>query len=760
MMRFQLKPLTVALSLALAMPLVGQAADHSLTQVSHDSQLGVSKLNFVVSLDWDLAKPPSGFDRNYVYNSLRQFARSLYTMTEGLHKIGTVYVYDKSQFLKRADIQFMNKQGRAQASVSGWKRRSNEIEIFTFDAGAEEPESIEDIGKTLAHEIGHYGYGFLDEYAEKGKKSSTDLGNPLESDTPRNTIMNDHLKFTTLSTSSDYADSTTQKTAQWRVYQLSAWEALIQNPANDGETAAGYGGPIRTWFEAFRTLKQAPTAESLKKPTGGDDELQVVYMNEGSLMVLAINQNLTLEQLNAAKQSAKGAVDALNNKAQVAVLAYPDFVSNPVQILTLVGGNRDTIQAAIDGIQQSAVNNDPTQALNAALTIIKDARNPATTPSVLLLSTNAAVDAATVQNYRQESVAINPVVISTDADRQAQRLAARTQAAAGDKVLLGALAGQTGGRYAVANNNSETAQAASQLIDEAEGEAVAIINDDGVDQVTPGEPFTLTTLIGSADQGATLRFTAYWDPKDPVEFSLQTPGGQLITPDRLPPEVRYEADGDGASASYAISPQFAGRDGLWLSKVAARQTTADGVFQDVTATPSALDADIVTTGGSKEDTRPMHTEISVDGPLQVIQSTVRLEIYDEDGNPVQTDLVAHDDGIAPDVSANDGVYTVKVADFLKSDREYELVARVSNPNNAAQFSTSGRRVQGTDAPPVPVGPFQRTTSIWVMNETAPEPTPITGGGGCVLTPNAPFDPLFPALSIGACWYLIRRRQSR
>ena len=220
-------------------------------------------------------------------------------MTEGLHKIGTVYVYDKSQFLKRADIQFMNKQGRAQASVSGWKRRSNEIEIFTFDAGAEEPESIEDIGKTLAHEIGHYGYGFLDEYAEKGKKSSTDLGNPLESDTPRNTIMNDHLKFTTLSTSSDYADSTTQKTAQGRVYQLSAWEALIQNPANDGETAAGYGGPIRTWFEAFRTLKQAPTAESLKKPTGGDDELQVVYMNEGSLMVLAINQNLTLEQLNA-----------------------------------------------------------------------------------------------------------------------------------------------------------------------------------------------------------------------------------------------------------------------------------------------------------------------------------------------------------------------------------------------------------------------------------------------------------------------------
>lgn len=32
------------------------------------------------------------------------------------------------------------------------------------------------------------------------------------------------------------------------------------------------------------------------------------------------------------------------------------------------------------------------------------------------------------------------------------------------------------------------------------------------------------------------------------------------------------------------------------------------------------------------------------------------------------------------------------------------------------------------------------------------------GGGCVLTPNAPFDPLFPALSLGALWYLARRRR--
>jgi hypothetical protein len=762
MMHFQLKPLTLALSLALAMPLAGQAADHSLTGVSsHNAQSGVSTLNFVMSLNWNLANPPTkGRDKTYVRDVLKQFARSLYTMTEGKHQIGTVYVYDKSQFLKRADIQFLDREGRAQANTSGWKQRSSEIEIFTVYKST--AETTAEIGKTLAHEMGHYGYGLLDEYDDEDKKSSKDLGNPLAGDTPRNTIMNEHLKFVTLSTSSDYADASMQKTAQWRVYQRSAWETMIQNPENDSETAGGYGGPIRTWFEAFKNLSP-PTADSLKKPSGGDEQLQVVYMNEGSLMVLVINQNLTLAQLKAAKQAAKGAVDALNDKAQVAVLAYPDFVATPVQVLTAVGDNRKDIQTAIDDIPQSADNNSPDRALNAALTLIKNAVNPATTASVLLLSTSTAVDATTVQNYGKESVAINPVVISTGPDRQAQRLAARTQAAGGNKVLLGALAEQTGGRYAVANDDSEVAQAASQIVDAAEGEALAIINDDGVDQITPGEPFTLTTLIGTADQGASLEFAAYWDPEDQVDFSLQTPGGQLITPDRLPAEVRYQRNADGTGATYAVSSPFAGRAGLWLSKVTARQTTADGVFQDVTAIPSVLGADIATTGGSKEDPRPMHAEISVDGPLPVIQATVRLEIYDEDGQPLQTDLVARDDGIVPDVSANDGVYTVKVADFLKPDREYELVARVSNPNNAAQFSTSGRKVQGTDAPPVPVGPFQRTASVWVMKETAPqpEPTPLTGGGGgCVLTPNAPFDPLFPAISLGAFWYLIRRRRSR
>ena len=103
-----------------------------------------------------------------------------------------------------------------------------------------------------------------------------------------------------------------------------------------------------------------------------------------------------------------------------------------------------------------------------------------------------------MQAYREKSVAINPIQISTGPARQAQRLSARTQAASSDRVLLGALAEQTSGRYAVANDDSEVAQATAQMVNDVEGEAVAIVNDDGVDQITPSEPFALKTLIGSA----------------------------------------------------------------------------------------------------------------------------------------------------------------------------------------------------------------------------------------------------------------------
>ena len=53
----------------------------------------------------------------------------------------------------------------------------------------------------------------------------------------------------------------------------------------------------------------------------------------------------------------------------------------------------------------------------------------------------------------------------------------------------------------------------------------------------------------------------------------------------------------------------------------------------------------------------------------------------------------------------------------------------------------------------PVSAITLPKSVLSLSQNA-----SSDGGSCVLTPNAPFDPPFPALSLGAIEYLIHRRQ--
>jgi hypothetical protein len=57
-------------------------------------------------------------------------------------------------------------------------------------------------------------------------------------DTPKDTIMNNHLNFVSLSTPADYTDASARKTAQARVMGAngvggSAWEMLARTPDKD-----------------------------------------------------------------------------------------------------------------------------------------------------------------------------------------------------------------------------------------------------------------------------------------------------------------------------------------------------------------------------------------------------------------------------------------------------------------------------------------------------------------------------------------------
>lgn len=106
-------------------------------------------------------------DRAYITSVLRVTAQSKFTMTEGRHRVGTVYVYKNALFGNNVDIRMLNTDGRSAANAPGWGLRNGTS--FNHLAMDKAHESVDALGKVITHELGHYTYGLFDEYREEGK---------------------------------------------------------------------------------------------------------------------------------------------------------------------------------------------------------------------------------------------------------------------------------------------------------------------------------------------------------------------------------------------------------------------------------------------------------------------------------------------------------------------------------------------------------------------------------------------------------------
>ena len=356
--------LALAVSLSCTM-LSAQAAQHQLTKIDYDPVKNVNVIDLVMSIDWDFDTPPDGRDKSFIDGIIKQASQSMFTMTEGRQMLGKVYVYKNSQFMDNTDIQYQLKNGRANAHVAGINSgKSTRVLMF---AGTNEP--VADHGKTVAHEFGHYILGLYDEYREEGG-TSTEPGSPQDGDTPRDSIMHNHLGFTNLSTASDYQSPATSKTAQFRSYNKSAWETLVADPATDPN-----GGVGRMWFEPFKKIS-APTGASLSKPTTGwEDATKVVYMgsnstvsttgtatavaSNGPISVIVIDTTVGKAQFDAQINAALQMVNSAGDNNRIAVYAHP-FSSTPAVPLTALSAAnaRDTAKASISKIAQELSSDD------------------------------------------------------------------------------------------------------------------------------------------------------------------------------------------------------------------------------------------------------------------------------------------------------------------------------------------------------------------------------------------------------------------
>lgn len=295
-------------------------------------------------------------------------------MTEGKQMLGTVYVYKNSQFMNNTDIQYLQKEGRANAHPAGFTTcKVCRVQQF---AGAKKTPA--EHGKTVAHEFGHYILGLYDEYRE-AKSTSTRPSYPQSGDTPRDSMMQNQLLFSRLSTADDYADPANRKTAQFRVAGKSAWEALSSDPATDLTPS------YRIQYQPFKGMTP-PTKVTLTQPTTGwEKDLKVVYMGasdtvvaprstttptasaasaasvRGPINVIVIDTSVTAEVLTAQRNAVAQMVDASGDGNRIAVYAHP-FTSTPIVPLTVLSSaeKRASVKQAIAKIALDTTTDEKT----------------------------------------------------------------------------------------------------------------------------------------------------------------------------------------------------------------------------------------------------------------------------------------------------------------------------------------------------------------------------------------------------------------
>ncbi len=218
---------------ATAMPVCG--AINPLSIMSHNSVTGVTDVDVTISLDWDpdkvvtTASLPRGMTKAEMEATVKDYAASVYAMTNNLHRLRNVYIFRNKKTWANTDIRYFGtKAGHASAPVAGWNEANSQINMYTTFTDNTWDEAQ---GAVMAHESGHYIYGLEDEYRDSNGKTIAQMTSSGAIDFPASdddgtqpSIMNGHATYPNwFSTADTYtgtprAGALITDTAQYRTF--------------------------------------------------------------------------------------------------------------------------------------------------------------------------------------------------------------------------------------------------------------------------------------------------------------------------------------------------------------------------------------------------------------------------------------------------------------------------------------------------------------------------------------------------------------
>ena len=649
------------------------AGSNSLSKHAFVEGEDFAYFDLVVSLDW---KPDQDEKDGRLKNAFQQFAKDVFTMTEGRQKVRKLYVFTDSEQMNTADIRFLDKGGRSNAHPGGIFYDGARILTYTgFSSGTARTDSY--IGHTIAHEFGHYAYALYDEYVGSAD-SSTRPSTPLSGDNARPTIMNRQDASQSLSNMFDYDDAVEQATAQWRVYQKSAWETLVTRPTSDklpNDFLPAYKRVLYPEFDGFGIshVLAAPTV-------GWDTDFEIIYV-EGSLAVLVIDDSGSMSYeppaMPIAISAAKQYVDLMELGENVAVIGFDSYARVEIGVTELVDqAAKETVKAAIDGLVADG-GTSFSAALSEAASLLTSSSSISQNRYVVMMSDGQASSPDTTF-FQENNIPVYTIGLGADVDPS----------------VLTTIATSTGATYTASPTASELANVYAQVRRDIGGNEQLVGQSEA--EMTAGSSNSWDTLISSED--GTAKFSLNWDAGDVMSLSITQPDGLLITPDSLPAGVTYSS-----GATYALYRVDSPAAGTWTSTATSSSST-DGMVTHEVSTDSTLGVAVTLSGGVYPE--PIAMLATVTSPESVVGATVLAEITPPSGSAGLIKVPLLDNGVTPDRVADDGIYTGIHVNYTE-DGDYQVSVQVSNPTGAARLDTQGALEDGVDAEVTSLPAFNR-----------------------------------------------------
>ena len=751
------------------------AGNHPLTKVVFDKTSGTSYIDQVVHIDWDIDNPPSlmiddvstPLNRAYITSIMQIASDLLYTMTEGRMRLGKISVYSNA-YLDQADMQILNKSGRPNAHIDGLDGAGLRNQNFTQPFG--EPANVTYIGKTVAHEFGHYILGLFDEYREVGKFDTSNPSAPQDRDTPRETIMNSQMEYSRLSIAADYADVTKRQTAHYRWFGQSAWETLVADPATDLPHTKAWKN--RTWFDSFKGMTLPAKLAVPVDANKARASLQITFMKNAPKVAYVFDLNVTQAELDGFIKAATASINLMPAGTVASSLTFSGDNFVEIGTVTLGAGADDPMrQVARDSfLSHKATPGSGFAGLNKALR-----RAAAMVSPLAAAQDNATKLGLPAPLTTSVEIGATPVIelfTTTASTALPETLTALVSGAVmlnaemlnkGNGGNMETLASATRGSPAIASSAAELEKKVLHHLHAAIGDGMPNIASQKFESFAAGAKLEMKFLVASKAIDGKVVLEALVGTNVGMSLELKTPAGVTVNESNAASlGITYKNNSAEQSLSYYIPTTFPGRAGSWTATLSAVNASVAPVELEA-ETDSKLSVQVAIIGGTKADPRPPMITATVQQPVSVKKASVTVDIYDATGALVKAGIVLNDDGLGMDLRPGDGVYSASLEGILTKSGDYDVEVHVSNGGGTAAYGTGGALSAGVNAPDILIGEnFYREENLdfaFFSNSVAAQVTDaVLSGGGCTLGRGAPFDPLFPLLVAGAGLYLLKRKR--